>query len=71
MDLFDKRLDFTDFKNRLVKAGSIFKINKIDKSIAYQFIKEYHYLKDAKFFAKCNDVKKFGLIDIYNLKDFV
>lgn len=52
MDLFDTELNFTDFKNRLVKASSIFKIKKIDKSVAYDFIKKYHYLKDAKFFSK-------------------
>ena len=41
-----------DFKNRKVKAKKIFTILEIDKKIAFPFIKEYHYLKDAKFFAK-------------------
>lgn len=40
------------FKKREIKAKDIFTIKKIDKSIAYKFIKKYHYLKDAKFFAK-------------------
>lgn len=44
--------DIIKFKNREVKAKSIFKITKIDKSIAYDFVKEYHYLGDAKFFSK-------------------
>jgi hypothetical protein len=41
-----------EFKNRKVKAKSIFSIKEIDKSIAYDFIRKYHYLQDAKFFAK-------------------
>lgn len=41
-----------DFKNHLIKAKDLFVINKIDKSLAYDFIKKYHYLKDAKFFSK-------------------
>lgn len=41
-----------DFKNRLCKAKDIFDIKKIDKSIALEFVTQYHYLGDAKFFAK-------------------
>jgi len=40
------------FKNREVKAKDIFQIKEIEKPIAYAFIKQYHYLADAKFFAK-------------------
>ena len=54
--LFDKPLcineDIAKFKNREIKAKEIFIIREIDKKIAYAFIKQYHYLKDAKFFAK-------------------
>lgn len=39
------------FKSRLIKAKSIFEIKKIDKKVAYDFIKKYHYLGDAKFFS--------------------
>ena len=42
------------FKNRELKAKDIFKIIEIDKKTAYNFIKKYHYLKDAKFFSKFN-----------------
>lgn len=45
------------FKNREIKAKSIFFIKDIDKKVAYDFIKQYHYLKEAKFFSKFN----FGL----------
>ena len=44
--------DILQFKNREIKAKQIFTINEIDKKIAYEFIRKYHYLKDAKFFAK-------------------
>jgi len=44
--------DLVKFKNRDIKAKEIFTIREIDKKIAYEFIKQYHYLKDAKFFAK-------------------
>jgi len=47
---FDSKIE--SFKNREVKAKTIFKLMKIDKSVAYQFISQYHYLKDAKFFSK-------------------
>jgi hypothetical protein len=40
------------FKNREIKAKELFNIKLIDKNIAYEFIKQYHYLKDAKFFSK-------------------
>lgn len=40
------------FKNRKIKANEIFYIDKIEKNVAYQFIKENHYLGDAKFFSK-------------------
>lgn len=40
------------FKNREIKAKTIFSLSEIDKSLAYSFITKYHYLKDAKFFAK-------------------
>ena len=42
--------DFEKFKNREVKAKDIFTIREIPKNIAYDFVKKYHYLKDAKFF---------------------
>lgn len=40
------------FKNHQVKAKSIFKIEKINKKEAYDFVRKYHYLGDAKFFSK-------------------
>ena len=40
------------FINREVKAKHIFTIRKLTKSEAYDFIKKYHYLGDAKFFSK-------------------
>lgn len=40
------------FKDRKVKAKEIFTLCEIDKKLAYGFISQYHYLKDAKFFAK-------------------
>ena len=40
------------FITREVKAKEIFTIKLIDKKVAYEFIKVYHYLGDAKFFAK-------------------
>jgi hypothetical protein len=40
------------FKNREIKAKHIFGIKEITKGEAYQFVKDYHYLKEAKFFAK-------------------
>lgn len=38
------------FKNREIKAKSIFSLALVSKSEAYTFVKKYHYLKDAKFF---------------------
>ena len=40
------------FKNREAKAKNTFVLSEIDKAVAYKFIAQYHYLKDAKFFAK-------------------
>lgn len=40
------------FKQRLIKAKDVFYIKLIDKSQAYEFVKTYHYLGDAKFFSK-------------------
>lgn len=40
------------FKNRECKAKDIFSLIEIDKSLAYIFISKYHYLENAKFFAK-------------------
>ena len=42
--------DFQLFKDRKIKAKSIFTIEKIDKPEAYEFVRKYHYLGDAKFF---------------------
>jgi len=44
--------DIDKFKNRGIKAKTLFSIKEIDKNTAYAFIKEHHYLKDAKFFSK-------------------
>ena len=44
--------DIRKFINREIKANSIFIIKQIDKKVAYDFVKTYHYLGDAKFFAK-------------------
>jgi len=40
------------FKNREIKAKQVFTIREIDKRMAYNFVKRYHYLGDAKFFSK-------------------
>ena len=40
------------FINREIKAKTIFNIKLIDKKVAYEFVKTYHYLGDAKFFSK-------------------
>lgn len=40
------------FRNREVKAKNLFTIEEIDKKVAHDFVSKYHYLKDAKFFAK-------------------
>lgn len=52
------------FKNRQIKAKELFYIKEIDKITAYNFVKEYHYLKDAKFFS----VYAYGL---FNNKELV
>ena len=49
--------DIENFKNRKVKAKEIFYIKEISKPVAYEFVRKYHYLGDAKFFA----VQNFGL----------
>jgi hypothetical protein len=40
------------FINREIRAKDIFTIKKIEKNVSYDFIKQHHYLGDAKFFAK-------------------
>ena len=49
--------DFDKFKNREIKAKDIFDIRIISKDVAYDFVRRYHYLGDAKFFS----VQSFGL----------
>lgn len=44
--------DIELFANRELKAKKLFSIREIEKKVAYNFIRKYHYLKDAKFFAK-------------------
>jgi len=39
------------WRERKVKAKDIFVILEIPKDVAYEFVRKYHYLKDAKFFA--------------------
>ena len=39
------------FKNRKIKAKEIFEIRPITKPEAYEFVKTFHYLGDAKFFS--------------------
>lgn len=46
------------FINREVKAKEIFEVIEVTKSEAYEFVKTYHYLGDAKFFSKYS----YGLI---------
>ena len=41
-----------DFKNRTAKAKEVFELIEIEKSLAYDFIRRYHYLGNAEFFAK-------------------
>ena len=50
---------YEDFKNRTKKAKDVFFIQEITKEEAYSFIRFYHYLGDAKFFAEYS----FGLFD--------
>ena len=39
-------------RERKIKAAEIFVIMEISKNVAYDFIKQYHYLKEAKFLAQ-------------------
>lgn len=48
----DVESDIERFKNREVKAKEIFQIMEISKPLAYDFVREYHYLGNAEFFAK-------------------
>lgn len=50
-------MDIDDFKSRKIRASDIFSIREVSKPIAYDFVKKYHYLGDAKFFC----VRAFGL----------
>ncbi len=52
-------MNLEGFVKREVKAKEIFYLKEVQKSEAYGFIKEYHYLGDAKFFAKFS----YALID--------
>lgn len=56
LDLFFDDTDFDNkidkFKNREVKAKEIFTIKEVEKITAFNFISKFHYLKEAKFFAK-------------------
>ena len=56
LDLFFDDSDFNTkiekFKNREVKAKEIFTIKEVEKTTAFNFISKFHYLKEAKFFAK-------------------
>ena len=58
---YDLDKDFELFKNRLVKAKEIFYIEEISKTEAYEFVRKYHYLGDAKFFCE----QAFGLFAIH------
>lgn len=49
------------FSHREIKAKDIFYIKEIDKTTAYEFVKQYHYLGEAKFFAQ----QSFGLFAIH------
>ena len=49
--------DFELFKARSVRAKDIFTIEEITKMEAYEFVRQYHYLGDAKFFC----AQAFGL----------
>ena len=49
--------DFDKFRNREIRAKDIFDIVGITKPMAYDFVRKYHYLGDAKFFC----VYAFGL----------
>lgn len=49
--------DIELFKNQGVKAKTLFSIEEITKNEAYEFVRRYHYLGDAKFFC----AQAFGL----------
>lgn len=51
------------FANRKLRAKDIFSILPIDKALAYDFVRQYHYLGKAKFFAKYS----YGLFHKYDL----
>lgn len=40
------------FKVHKIRAKDIFKIREISKDIAYDFVRQYHYLGAAKFFSQ-------------------
>lgn len=42
--------DLSAFTARKIKAKEIFSIREVDKCSCYDFVRRYHYLKDAKFF---------------------
>ena len=44
--------DIEKFKNREIKAKDIFIIGDITKPMAYEFVRKYHYLGDAKLSSK-------------------
>ena len=47
-----EQFQIEQFKNREVKAKDLFVIREIGKETAYDFVRRYHYLGSAKFFAK-------------------
>lgn len=47
-----KEILIKKFSNREIKATELFEVKEIEKPLAYKFVLNYHYLKDAKFFAK-------------------
>lgn len=49
------------FSHREIKAKDVFYIKEISKPQAYDFVKQYHYLGDAKFFCE----QAFGLFAIH------
>lgn len=49
------------FSHRELKAKDVFYIQEIGKNQAYEFVKKYHYLGDAKFFCE----QAFGLFAIH------
>ena len=44
--------DFERFVAGEIKAKDIFELKFIPKNVAYDFVKQYHYLGDAKFFSQ-------------------